>query len=105
MSPWRDLKADTLLPEQKSLGWYFTRTGKTTLFLNLRNAATNPVVDKWLDTPIRFTNGHWQYRNASENFDTQKIKGLYDGIIFIERSTPVHPTQKAKAMSAARQGF
>jgi hypothetical protein len=59
------------------------------LFIDLRKTPSNLGVDKWLETPIRFNDGHWLYRNASENFDTRKIKDLYDGILFIERSTPV----------------
>jgi hypothetical protein len=35
----------------------------------------------------------------------EKVKDLYDGILFIERSTPARPTRTAKAMSAERQGF
>lgn len=102
---WGELKVDTILPVPKSIGWYLKRTGKKKLFLDLRNAASNPLVDKWLETPIRFSRGNWMHRNASENFETLKLKGLYDGILFTERSTPTHPTKMAKAMSAARQGF
>lgn len=102
---WGDLKADTLLPIQHSLGWYLTQTGKKNLFIDLRQAPSHPIVAQWLDTPIRFNNGHWLYRGAKKNFSTQKIKDSYDGILFIERSTPVQPTKTAQVRSASRIGF
>jgi erythromycin esterase len=100
-----ELRAGTILPEQKSPGWYFSHTGKGSMFLNLLKANTNIVVDEWLETPIRVSFGNWVYKDASENFDTNKTKGLYDGILFIERSTPVHPIKNAKARSANKIGF
>jgi erythromycin esterase len=104
-STWGDLKADTLLPVEKSLAWYLASTSKKSLFINFRNTYSNPVVDKWMNTPIRFNDGHWLYRNASENFDSKKLKDLYDGILFMERSTPVHPTKNAIERSSRHIGF
>ncbi|WP_373517880.1 erythromycin esterase family protein [Pricia sp.] len=102
---WGVLKSDTIHPVPKSLGWYLRRTGKKSLFLNLRSIASNSVVEKWLETPIRFNNGHWVYRGPVKNFDTKNIKDFYDGILYIERSTPVHPTKNALERSAGRIGF
>ncbi len=59
---WGDLKADTLLPVQKSLAWYLLQTSKKNYFINLHKNASNPLIDKWLETPIRFNNGSWRYR-------------------------------------------
>jgi erythromycin esterase len=102
---WGDLKTDTIPLVQKSLGWYFNRTDEKNLFLNLNNIVSNPVVDKWLETPISFVDGHWMYRSANENFETRKIKDLYNAILFIDSSTPVHPTKNALARSKERIGF
>jgi erythromycin esterase len=102
---WGDLKTDTIPPVQKSLGWYLKRTDEKSLFLNLSNIVSDPVVDKWLETPISLVDGHWVYRNANENFETRKIKDLYNAILFIDSSTPVHPTKNALARSAERIGF
>uniref|UniRef100_UPI003593B408 erythromycin esterase family protein n=1 Tax=Aquiflexum sp. TaxID=1872584 RepID=UPI003593B408 len=74
---WGELKADTLLPVQKSLGWYFTQAGKEKVFIDLRISPSNPVVENWLTTPIRMNAGSWKYRSAHENFETRKIKDLY----------------------------
>jgi erythromycin esterase-like protein len=102
---WGDIKADTLLPVQKSIAWYLLQTGKKKLFIHLRNTVSNPLVENWMETPIRFNVGGWLYRAAKENFDMDKVKDLYDGILFIERSTPVHPTKIAVERSKARIGF
>jgi hypothetical protein len=100
---WGDLKADTLLSVPNSLERYLVGTGKNNLFIDLRETPTDPVVAKWLETPIRFNTGGWPYRSAEKNFKKGKIKDLYDGILFIERSSPVQPTKAAK--SVKRQGF
>lgn len=102
---WGELKADTLLPMHKSLGWYFKQTGRTNFFIDLRNASSISVVEKWLGTPIRFNNGIWLFRGGKENFEIRQIKDLYDGIFFIERSTPARPTKAAIVRSKNRMGF
>jgi hypothetical protein len=58
-----------------------------------------------LDTPSSFGEGNWGHRNANENFEIKKLKDLYDGILFIERSTPAHPTKNALSRSIGRIGF
>ena len=102
---WGELKADTIMSFQKSVTWHLEQTRKGNLFIDLRMASSNPVLDKWLDTPGKVGNGSWLYKGASENSKTQRIKGLLDGIIFIGHSTPSHPTRNAVASSAAKIGF
>jgi erythromycin esterase-like protein len=102
---WGDLKVDTIHSAPKSINWYFAHTGKENLFVDLRQASSNAVVDKWLDTPSSFGEGNWGHRNANENFWITKLKDLYDGILFIERSTPAHPTKNALSRSIGRIGF
>jgi erythromycin esterase len=100
-----DLKIDTLHAVPKSTNWLFAQIGEPYLFVDLRQASSNPIVSKWLDTPSSFAAGYWIHRNANENFETRKLKGLYDGILFVQRSTPVHPTKNALARSNGRIGF
>ena len=73
--------------------------------VNSFQPSSNFVIDKWLESYIRFGRGNWIYRGAKENFEIKKLKGFYDGILFIERSTPVHPTKNALARSESRIGF
>ena len=104
-SSWGDLKVDTIHSTPKSINWYFAQMGKSYLFVDLRHASPNPIVSKWLDTSSNFGEGNWVHRSANENFEIKKLKGLYDGIFFIRRSTPVHPTKNALARSKGRIGF
>lgn len=102
---WGDLTIDTLIGVPKSINWHFVQTGKPYLFVDLRQAASNPVVNKWLDSPSSFSEGIWMHRKANENFEIRKLKGICDGIFFVQRSTPVHPTKNALARSKGRIGF
>ncbi|MEO8764895.1 MAG: erythromycin esterase family protein [Ginsengibacter sp.] len=104
-SSWGDLKIDTLPVIPKSINWHFAQTGEPYEFVDLRQASSDPIVNKWLDTPSSFAAGYWIHRNANENFETHKLKGVYDGVLFVQRSTPVHPTKNALARSKGRIGF
>jgi erythromycin esterase len=101
---WGDLKIDTLLGVPKSINWHFAQTGEPYSFVDLRQASSNPIVSKWLDTPSSFAEGNWMHINPNENA-TRTLKGLCDGIFFVQRSTPVHPTKNALARSKGRIGF
>ena len=102
---WGDLKVDTIHSTPKSINWYLAQMGKPYQFVDLRQASPNPIVSKWLDTPNDFGEGNWIHRSANENFEIKKLKGLYDGTLFIQLSTPVHPTNNALARSKGRIGF
>ena len=102
---WGDLKIDTLHTDLKTINWQFAQIGKPYLLVDLRQAWTNAIVSKWLDTPSSFAAAYWVHRAAKENFETRAPKGYCDGVFFIQRSTPVHPTKNASARSKGRIGF
>jgi erythromycin esterase len=100
-----DLKIDTLHTDLKTINWQFAQMSKPYLLVDLRQAWSNPIVSKWLDTPSSFAAAYWGHRTTKENFETRAHKGYYDGVFFIQRSTPVHPTKNALARSKSRIGF
>jgi erythromycin esterase len=102
---WGDLKIDSLRVVPKSADWHFAQIGEPYLFVDIRQASSNSLVSKWLDTPSDLAGSGWGHRNADENFKNRKLKGIYDGILFVQRSTPAHPTKNALARSKARFGF
>ena len=102
---WGDLKIDTLSSIPTSVNWHFAQIRKPYLFVDLRRAAANPLVSKWLDTPSNFEVGIWKHRRVNENFEMKKLKGSFDGVFFIQRSTPVHPTKNALERAKGRIGF
>jgi erythromycin esterase len=100
-----DLKIDTLHTDLKTINWQFAQMGKPYLLVDLRQAWSNPIVSKWLDTPSSFAAAYWGHRSTKENYEIRAHKGYYDGVFFIQRSNPVHPTKNALARSKARIGF
>jgi erythromycin esterase len=102
---WGDLKIDTLHTDLNTINWHFAQIGKPYLLLDLRQAWSNPIVSKWLDTPSSFAAAYWGHRNATKNFEIRAHKGYYDGVFFIQRSTPVHPTKNALARGNSKIGF
>ncbi len=101
---WGDLKIDTLHTDLKTTNWLFAQIGKPYLFVDLRQAWLNPIVSKRLGTNSSFAAAYWGHRNEKENFETRSLR-VYDGVFFIQRSTPVHPTKNALARSKAKIGF
>lgn len=102
---WGELKADTISSVPKSLEWYLSEAGLKDAFFHLRTTVPNAIVQKWLKVPIRINTGHWVYRGTSLNHESKILKGLYDGIVYIERSTPVRPTKNATSRSSKNIGF
>lgn len=101
-----ELKTDTILPgAAKSLTWYLSQADKGNAFFNFRSNVSNPVIKKWFETPIRFGAGTWLYRGAMQNQGTTLLRNKYDGIVYIERSTPVQPTKNALFRSEKKLGF
>ena len=104
-STWGDLVKDTIRPLEKDLSWYFSRSNKGNAFIVLRSTASNPIIEKWLETPRKMNVGFWLYRGSAKNFATRSLKNYWDGVLFIERTTASHPTRNALVRSANRIGF
>lgn len=106
-----ELKADTIPtgPEQ-SLSWYLSQVDESPLFVDLGSIQANPIVSKWLEKPKEFTWAGWAYGSDKENKPTSchrivTIKGYFDGVLFVERSTPTRPTKNALERSTNKIGF
>ncbi|HTR31863.1 MAG TPA: erythromycin esterase family protein [Puia sp.] len=75
-----------------TLGWYLHATGFKQLFLDLRFANGNPVVDDWLSRPIQTQNRRWVHRIWDSGFEEDILKSSYDGLFFTTESHPSRPT-------------
>jgi erythromycin esterase len=102
---WGALKIDTIPPFEKSINWYLSSTNKKQLFIDFRSSSSDPLVEKWLEASQKFSYGYWVFRGASATYGDIIMKGHYDGILFIDQSTPVHPTRNALARSSKNIGF
>jgi erythromycin esterase len=102
---WGALKIDTIPPFEKSINWYLHSTNKKQLLIDFRASSSNSVVEKWLETSQKFSYGVWLFRGASATYGELNLKGKYDGVLFIEQSTPIHPTRNALEKSSKNGGF
>jgi hypothetical protein len=75
------------------------------LLIDFRASSTNSLVEKWLETSQKFSYGVWLFRGAIATYGDLILKGKYDGILFIEQSTPIHPTRNALEKSSKNGGF
>lgn len=77
-------------------------------FLDLRAVSAAPAVDAWMHTPREAYGGGWAYEDpatlAAEN-DTVKVRDWYDGLLFVNTSTPTHPTANARRIVERRESF
>lgn len=91
-----------------SLPWHLSRADIENFMVSLRTPPENPVVKLWLDTPQNQHGIGWGYVDpsaATEDYEEVTIGRQYDGIVFVERSTPVRPTETALATVARRGDF
>ncbi len=86
---------DTILAIQNSFAWYLNKTEKGNSFIDFRLAPTNFLIDQWLDKEMMFVDATWHHMSSKENYDTIRLKGKYDGIMYLEHSTPSHLTKNA----------
>ena len=54
---------------------------------------------------LRFLVQEMNFDALLKNFETRELKGFYDGIIYIERSTPAQPTKNAIERSVNKIEF
>lgn len=104
--PAGDLKVKVRPPAAPgSLAWYLSRTRLGNLFLDLRAVPGDRVVRDWMSTPLVIRGGgSWAYSETSSERE-RNITALYDGMIFIETTTPTRPTPNARKAVANKELF
>ena len=101
-----DLKAIALPPAPTgSLPWYLSHTNIGNLVLDLRAPAGNPAVQRWLQTPQIVHTANWVCPEGFQYNVEVSIAKEYDGIVFVERTTPTRPTANALKTVADREGL
>ena len=85
-----------------SFPWVLSHTRLNEFMINLRCPVVDPVVERWIESEnAEIWGGQWDNEGGIENM---KFSENYDGIVFIERTTPSHPTANAIAHSKIRSG-
>ncbi len=101
--PAGDLQAVVAPPAPaKSLPWSLFRARVGNLFLDLRGAAADPVARAWVGTPLVTQGSSWATQNPLGRHRTIRFGEQFDGIIFIETTTPTRPTPNARKNVANR---
>jgi len=99
-----NLKTITMIPAPEGyLTWYLSHSTKGSSFFNLHAPIVNNSVQKWIDTPQTFRGYGW----LSHVKSLKKISLLkrYEGILFIEYSTPSRPTPNAINSVSKLEGY
>lgn len=103
-----DFKSDRVGPALAgSLPWYLSQVELQAYLVDVRTAPMDPSVERWLDTPRTEHGGiGWAYGADPEaSYEPVTVRQQYDGVAFVEQSTPTHPTAMALAAAARREGL
>jgi erythromycin esterase-like protein len=88
-----------------SLPWYLSQAHSGNFVLDLRAPAGSPVIEQWLHTSQIVHFGPWVYTDGLQFNRELSIAKEYDGIVFVEHTTPARPTANALRMAAAGEGL
>ena len=72
----------------ESWSWYLDQTNRGDLLLNLRAPIANAGIRQWLNTPRHMHNANWGYDEKSTYGAAINLLKKFDGIIFVENTTP-----------------
>jgi len=99
-----DLKAITLPPAPEgSLPRRLARTNIGNLILDLHAPTGDPAVERWLQTPQLVHTANWVCPDGFQFNVEINIAREYDGIVYVEHTTPTRPTANALQTTAARK--
>lgn len=85
--------------------WFLARAGLPNFFLDLRAASRTPAIDAWLRASRETYGGIWRFQDPSTLADTTKVGEWYDGVLFVDQSTPTHPTPHARETVERKESF
>lgn len=100
-----DFKVDRIGPAQAgSLPWYLAQVGLDACFVDMRGAPHDSHVTPWFDMVLKEHGGTgWAYGADPEtSWEEVTVRKQYDGVAFVQKSTPTHPTASALGAAARR---
>lgn len=89
-------------PPTQSLPWYLAQAKAADLFVDLRGSRP-PAVAAWLAQPVE-AHFIWWAHKPEQVRTVREPAGRYDGLVFIRRSSPAHPTKNAIEKAASGKG-
>jgi erythromycin esterase len=101
-----DLKVISLPPAPVgTLPWYLSQVDHNALLLNLRPPVEDYVIETWLHTSQMLYNSGWVPQDDETFRGEFDLTRMYDGIIFINSTTPIRPTASAMRRVAQHDGL
>jgi erythromycin esterase len=98
-----DFRVVTLPPAPDgSLPWYLSQVSSSML-LDLRQAAEDAAVRDWFDAPQLVYNSGWLPGDDETFRGKWRVGRMFDGIVFVNSTTPIRPTENALRAVAARE--
>lgn len=88
-----------------SLPWYLATVGLDAFLIDLRHPPANPVIRQWLDSALIMHNISWAYKEPDSCLQEVPFGNQFDGLIFVEHTTPTRPTRNALQTVANREGL
>lgn len=80
------------------IGWYLAQTKIKNFIVDFRAATKNGMVSEWLTQPHPMRSIGWIYGSQMGNgIIDQAVPKQFDGIVFIDTTTPAHLVQPAKS--------
>ncbi|WP_373518892.1 erythromycin esterase family protein [Pricia sp.] len=99
-----DLKTNSVAPAPEGyLAWYLSKAMKGISFLDLRTPVSVSSIEKWMNTPQTFRYFGWLRHDISLRKTIPRVR--YDGILFIEETSPTIPTSNALMTVAKGEGL
>ena len=87
-----------------TIPWYFSSVGLPALLLDFRGAPQEATVEEWLTTPQTMYCMGWALSDPPL-LSQVVLQKAFDGIVFIETSTPTRPTENAVASIQRREAY
>ena len=74
-----------------SVDWYLAETNTRIGFVDLRLAGQDKAIDEWMSVPHPMRAIGSTYDDQNENYVPVVLKGSFDGLFFIDRTTRARP--------------
>jgi hypothetical protein len=102
----QDLRTVTIGPAPAdSLPWYLASAGLDAFLIDLHRQPADPVIQRWLDSTTIMHNISWAYKDPDACLQEVAFGCQFDGLIFVEHTTPTPPTRNALETVAKREGL
>ncbi len=88
-----------------TLPWYLSQVSPGALLLDVRTPVDDPVVASWLHAPQLIYNSGWIPGDEASFRNEWPVAAMFDGIVFVDVTTPIRLTENARKAVAARERF